>query len=135
MKLKKIVFVNGCFDILHPGHIKLFEEASKLGDYVIVAIDSDRKVKEMKGQGRPFNPVQTRKTMLECIRYIDKVLIFDTKEELEQLIKESKVDVLLVGSDWKGKEVVGAAHAKHVKFFGRVGDYSTTKIIEDLAHR
>ena len=131
----KIVFVNGCFDILHPGHIKLFEEASRLGNYVVVGIDSDRKIKEMKGQNRPINSQSQRKTMLECIRYIDKVLVFDTPEELEELVKLYKPDIMIVGSDWKGKEVVGSNYAKEVRFFDRVGEYSTTKIIESIVNR
>jgi rfaE bifunctional protein nucleotidyltransferase chain/domain len=131
----KTVFVNGCFDILHPGHIKLFETAKSFGDRLIVAIDSDRKVKEMKGYTRPINSVSTRKIILESIRYIDEVLIFDTKEELEALVKKIKPDIMMVGSDWKGKEVVGSDYAKQVRFFDRIGEHSTTEIIKSITHR
>ena len=86
MKLRdKLVFVNGCF-ILHPGHIKLFETAKSLGDQLIVAIDSDSKVKEMKGYRNPINNQDSRKIILESIRYIDAVVIFNTKEELMKLL-------------------------------------------------
>jgi D-glycero-beta-D-manno-heptose 1-phosphate adenylyltransferase len=131
----KTVFVNGCFDILHPGHIKMFENARNLGDRLIVAIDSDRKIKEMKGSKRPINPVFNRKIILESIRYIDEVIVFDTKEELQALVKKIKPDIMMVGSDWKGKEVVGSDYAKEVKFFDRIGNYSTTEIIKSITDR
>ena len=136
MKLRdKLIFVNGCFDILHPGHIKLFEHARSLGDELIVAIDSDRRVKEMKGPERPIRSQDERKIILESIRYIDAVLIFDSKEDLTTIVKELKPDIMMVGSDWKGKEIVGSDYAKEVRFFDRVGDYSTTKIVESIANR
>ena len=136
MKLRdKLVFVNGCFDILHPGHIKLFETAKSLGDQLIVAIDSDSKVKEMKGYSMPINNQDSRKIILESIRYIDAVVIFNTKEELTTIVKELKPDILMVGSDWKGKEVVGSDYAKEVRFFDRISGFSTTKIIERITHR
>ncbi|AXQ70512.1 bifunctional heptose 7-phosphate kinase/heptose 1-phosphate adenyltransferase [Synechococcus phage S-T4] len=136
MKLKpKVIFVNGCFDLLHPGHIKMFQTARSLGDKLIVAIDSDRKIKEMKGSTRPINPVFNRKIILESIRYIDEVIVFDSKEELQDIVKRIKPDIMMVGSDWKGKEVVGSDYAKEVRFFDRIGDYSTTKIVESIADR
>lgn len=126
----KLVFVNGCFDILHRGHIELFSYAKSLGDYLMVAIDSDNRVKKMKGQTRPFNNQEDRKYVLESIRYIDEVLFFDNSEELEYLIYAYNPDIMIVGSDWKGKEVIGSKHAKELVFFDRVGDYSTTKILK-----
>lgn len=137
MKLKSptTVFINGCFDILHPGHIKLFESARSFGDHVVVAIDSDRRVQEMKGPSRPIKSEYQRKTVLASIRYIDDVHIFDTKEELEALVKKIKPDIMIVGSDWKGKEVVGSQYAKELRFFDRIEDYSTTKIVEDIIDR
>lgn len=126
----KLVFVNGCFDILHRGHIELFSYARSLGDYLLVAIDSDRRVKEMKGNSRPFNNQEDRKYLLESIRYVDKVLFFDSSEELEELISKSKPDIMVVGSDWIGKPVIGSQHAKSLIYFYRIGDYSTTKILE-----
>lgn len=137
MKLKSptTVFINGCFDILHPGHIKLFESARSFGDHVVVAIDSDRKVREMKGPSRPIKTEYQRKTVLASIRYIDEVHVFDTKEELEALVKKIKPDIMIVGSDWKGKEVVGSQYAKELRFFDRIEDYSTTKIVEDIIDR
>lgn len=131
----KIVFVNGCFDVLHPGHIKLFKYAKSLGDYLIVAIDSDKRVSEMKGPERPIFSQSDRSQTLEAIRYIDVVHIFDSKEDLENLLKSIAPDIMIVGSDWKGKEVVGEQYAKTVRFFDRVGKYSTTKTLQGLTYR
>jgi D-beta-D-heptose 7-phosphate kinase/D-beta-D-heptose 1-phosphate adenosyltransferase len=131
----KIIFVNGCFDVLHPGHIQLFEYARSLGDYLIVAIDSDKKVGEMKGPSRPIFCQDDRARTLEAIRYIDVVHIFNSKEELEDLIKTINPDIMIVGSDWKGKEVVGGQYAKEVRFFDRVGEYSTTRTLQGLTYR
>jgi len=133
--MSKTVFTNGCFDILHPGHIELFKVGRSLGDKLIVAIDSDEKVRTDKGSARPINDIQYRKTMLESIRYIDLVLTFDSKTELEQLIELCAPDILLIGADWRGREVVGGDYAKEVKFFNRVGNYSTTRVIQSIGAR
>ena len=136
MKLRpELIFVNGCFDILHPGHIKMFEHARSLGTKLIVAIDSDEKVKQMKGDSRPINNQDDRKFILEAIRYIDEVIIFNSKDELQELVKTIKPAIMMVGSDYKGKEVVGSDYAKEVRFFDRVRDYSTSKIIESITDR
>lgn len=126
------VWVNGCFDILHPGHIELFKVAKSLGDRLVVGIDSDEKVKKDKGDSRPINSLYFRKSMLESIKYIDIVLSFGSKKELEDLIELYSPDILMVGSDWKNGEVVGRQFAKEVRFFNRVGNYSSTKIIEKI---
>jgi rfaE bifunctional protein nucleotidyltransferase chain/domain len=131
----KTVFTNGCFDILHPGHIELFKVGRSLGDKLIVAIDSDEKVRSDKGASRPINNIQYRKSMLESIRYIDLVLTFDSKTELEQLIELYAPDILLIGADWRGREVVGVDYAKEVRFFNRVGNYSTTRVIQNISSR
>lgn len=131
----KISFVNGCFDVLHPGHIELLKYARSLGDYLIVAIDSDRKVAEMKGPERPIFSQYDRALMLKSIRYVDVVHVFDTRKELEDLLESISPDIMVVGSDWKGKEVVGSQYAKSVRFFDRLGDYSTTKTIEGVTYR
>lgn len=133
--MSHIVFTNGCFDILHPGHIEMFKVGKSLGDKLIVAIDSDEKVTRDKGFPRPINDQHFRKSMLESIRYIDVVLIFNTKEELEQLIEVYSPDTLLIGADWRGREIIGENHAKEVKFFNRVGNYSTTRILQSIIDR
>lgn len=131
----KISFVNGCFDVLHPGHIELLKYARSFGDYLIVAIDSDRKIAEMKGPERPIFSQHDRALMLKAIRYVDVVHVFDTKEDLEQLLESIQPDIMVVGSDWKGKEVVGSQYAKSVRFFDRIGGYSTTKTIQGSPYR
>lgn len=126
------VWVNGCFDILHPGHIELFKVAKSLGDRLIVGIDSDEKVRKDKGDKRPINNLSFRKSMLESVRYIDLVLPFGSKEELENLIELYSPNILLVGGDWRNGEVVGKQFAKSVRFFNRVDNYSTTNIIDKI---
>lgn len=126
------VWVNGCFDILHPGHIELFKVAKSLGDILIVGVDEDQKVKKDKGVERPINSLFFRKTMLESIRYIDIVLPFGSRNELENLIELYSPDILLVGSDWKNGDVVGRQYAKEVRFFNRIGNYSTSNLIEKI---
>ena len=126
----KIVWVNGCFDILHRGHIELLKYAKSLGSYLFVGIDSDVKVRNDKGNNRPFNNQEDRKFMLEAIGCVDEVLIFQTSSELRGMINHFQPEIMVVGSDWKGKEIVGGEFAKEIKFFNRIGNYSTTKILE-----
>ena len=127
--MKKIIWTNGCFDILHRGHIELFKYASSLGDELIVGIDSDERVKKDKGEGRPINNLDDRAIILQSIEYIDRVIEFDSTDELEWLIKDIKPDIMVIGSDWKGKKVVGEEYAGKVDFFDRIEGYSTTDII------
>lgn len=126
------VWTNGCFDILHPGHIELFKVARSLGDRVIVGVDTDVKVFKDKGPDRPINKLEYRMAMLESIRYIDMVLPFGSREELEQTIELYSPDILLVGGDWRNGDVVGREYAKSVRFFNRVGGYSSTKVINKI---
>jgi len=97
----KTVFVNGTFDVLHTGHLLLFEYAKSFGDYLIVAIDSDERVKEKKGSSRPINSLWDRAFMLSNLYHVDEVITFSTDEELEELVKYYKPDIMVVGSDWK----------------------------------
>ena len=122
-----IVWCNGTFDILHPGHIELFKVARSLGDKVIVATDTDEKIKKDKGFDRPINDLCYRVAMLEAIKYIDVVHTFGSREELEGLIQMYNPDILLLGDDWQGGDVVGIEHAKGVRFLPRVGGYASSK--------
>ena len=128
---KKIIWTNGCFDILHRGHIELFKYARSLGSELYVGIDSDEKVKLDKGSSRPFNNLEDRVTMLESIKYINKVFVFDSAEHLEFLIESITPDVMVIGSDWKGKTVIGESHTNQLEFFDRIGNYSTTRILNE----
>tara|TARA_R110000796_G_scaffold83229_1_gene182237 strand:+ start:6895 stop:7281 length:387 start_codon:yes stop_codon:yes gene_type:complete len=125
-----IVFINGCFDVLHRGHIELFKYAKSLGDRLIIGIDSDKRVSELKGHLRPINSEEDRKFFLESIQYIDKVDIFSSEDQLRDLVWLYQPDIMVVGSDYKGKDVIGSEFAKNLIFFDRIGDYSTTNILE-----
>ena len=126
------VWTNGTFDILHPGHIELFKVARSLGDKVIVATDTDEKIKKDKGFDRPVNDLCYRVAMLEAIKYIDVVLTFNTRQELEDLIQLYQPDILLLGDDWRDGEVVGWEHAVETRFFPRVGDYASSSTIRKI---
>tara|TARA_R100001082_G_scaffold110143_1_gene89142 strand:+ start:15665 stop:16054 length:390 start_codon:yes stop_codon:yes gene_type:complete len=126
----KNIWVNGCFDILHRGHLELFKFAKSQGSFLVVGIDSDRRVKINKGDDRPVNNQEDRKFFLECIKYIDKVVVFDSDYELQTCISLHNIDYLIVGSDYKNKKVIGSQYAKEVIFFDRIGNYSTTNILE-----
>lgn len=126
----KVVWTNGCFDILHRGHVELFKFASSLGDKLIVGIDSDEKVKRDKGVTRPVNKQEDRKFVLECLECVNEVIIFNSSIELTSCIKEINPDIMVVGSDWKEKKIVGGKYAKKLIFFDRIEKYSTTRILE-----
>ena len=130
MKQKRI-WTNGCFDILHRGHIEMFRYAKSLGDYLIVGVDTDEKVKLDKGKDRPINTLDDRMYVLNSIECIDRVLSFKSTEDLERIIKYWSPAVMVIGSDWKGKKVIGQEYAGKVDFFDRINDYSTTKILEN----
>jgi D-beta-D-heptose 7-phosphate kinase/D-beta-D-heptose 1-phosphate adenosyltransferase len=124
------VFVNGCFDIIHPGHISLLRYAKSLGDELVVAIDSDRRVRSMKGDDRPLQSFDDRAEILAAIRYVDSVYGFDDDIGLTELVEKVSPEIMVIGSDWKGKTIVGREHAKEVRFFDRIEKYSTTKIVK-----
>ena len=131
----KVGFINGCFDVLHVGHISLFEYCKKCCDYLVVAIDSDERVKKTKGPNRPYNNLEDRMKMLKSIRFIDQVKFFNTPDELEQIIQRLQPDIMIVGSDWQGKEIIGSKYVKELKFFRRLDGYSTTAILESTTDR
>jgi|TARA_B100000902_G_C26464518_1_gene507099 D-beta-D-heptose 7-phosphate kinase/D-beta-D-heptose 1-phosphate adenosyltransferase len=127
-----IVWTNGTFDILHPGHIQLFKVARSLGDKVIVATDTDEKIKNDKGDHKPINDLCYRVAMLESIKYIDVVHTFGNRKELEDLIMLYEPDILLLGDDWRYGDVVGREHAKEVRFLPRVGGYASSNTIKRI---
>ena len=126
---KKTVFTNGCFDILHKGHLTLLKEARSLGDKLIVGLNSDQSVKRLKGNNRPFNNVNTRKEQLELIPYVDEVIIFDEDTPYE-LIKKIMPNIIVKGGDYSVKDVVGNDLAS-VHIVPIVEGHSTTKILEN----
>ena len=133
--MKKKIFVNGTFDILHPGHVALLTHARGLGDRLLVAIDSDRRVKELKGLGRPINTQTDRLTMLSALRAVDAVAVFDTDQDLIDIIRTWEPDIMVKGSDYCGQPIIGAELCKEIEFFERIDEYSTTKTIQHITDR
>jgi len=129
------IFVNGTFDILHRGHLELLNYAKSLGDFLLVGIDSDGRVREKKGPKRPIYNQEERKFFLENLKAVNAVDIFSSDYELEQMIESFKPDIMIVGSDWKDKPVIGSSYAGKLIFFDRIGDYATTKTIQSIINR
>lgn len=127
----KIVFTNGCFDILHKGHVSYLQKAKELGDILVVGLNSDRSVKELKGEERPINSQEDRAYLLASLECVDFVIIFDESTPYE-LIKEIAPTFLVKGADYEGKEVVGSEFAKEVKLIEFVEGKSTTNIIKKI---
>jgi D-beta-D-heptose 7-phosphate kinase/D-beta-D-heptose 1-phosphate adenosyltransferase len=127
------IFVNGTFDILHTGHIKLLTYAKSLGIKLTVAIDSDERVRLLKGESRPINNQLERKLMLEALKPVDEVIIFNSDQELIELIKEC--DIMVKGSDYAGRVIVGRDICKQIAFYDRIEHYSTTKTIQSIIDR
>lgn len=127
----KIVFTNGCFDILHKGHVSYLQKAKELGDILVVGLNSDRSVKELKGEERPINSQEDRAYLLASLECVDFVIIFDESTPYE-LIKEISPTFLVKGADYEGKEVVGSEFAKEVKLIEFVEGKSTTNIIKKI---
>ena len=133
--MEKVVFTNGCFDLIHPGHIELLEQARKLGTKLIVGINSDDSVRKIKGSPKPFQSQADRVAILRGLRAVDEVRIF---EELtpEKLIEQIKPDILVKGGDWDEKEIIGAEFV--TKNGGQVfsiplkNGYSSSKIVEKI---
>ncbi|MCW3128025.1 MAG: D-beta-D-heptose 1-phosphate adenosyltransferase [Bacteroidetes bacterium] len=128
----RIVFTNGCFDILHRGHVELLAECRSYGDYVIVGLNADASVHKLKGEGRPINDQLSRASVLASLSFVDAVIIFDQDTPLE-LITFIRPDILVKGGDYKVEEIVGAnvvrANGGEVKIVPLVKGFSTTNII------
>jgi D-beta-D-heptose 7-phosphate kinase/D-beta-D-heptose 1-phosphate adenosyltransferase len=126
----KLVFANGCFDLIHRGHLEILKYAKSLGDKLVVAVNSDASVKELKGNSRPINNLVDRMELLSCLESVDYVISFDDLTPYE-VIKEISPDVLVKGSDWSGK-VVGSDIVKEVREFKLVEKLSTTLVIDKI---
>lgn len=130
-KGKKVVFTNGCFDILHLGHITYLQQASKLGDVLIVGVNSDNSVRRLKGSNRPINKEKDRVAMLSALSCVDYVVVFD-EDTPYNLISEIRPDVLVKGGDYKVSEIVGREFASEVRVLPFVSGYSTTQIVSKI---
>ena len=135
VKSMKHIFVNGTFDVLHPGHVQLLNYAKSFGDTLTVGIDSDRRGAEKKGPSRPIYNIKDRSFMLQNLKSVDYVVVFDSDEELEHCLKTIRPDIMVVGSDWKGKSVIGSMYSAELKFFDRIEEYATTKTIQSIIDR
>lgn len=130
------VVINGTFDIIHLGHLRLLAHARcKMNSYVYVLIDSDRRVKELKGPQRPYNNEYERSNLLFSLKYVDRVDIFDSDKELEDFIKNFEPDLMIKGSDYKGKHIIGSQFCKEIEFYDRLEKYSSTQKIQDIITR
>jgi rfaE bifunctional protein nucleotidyltransferase chain/domain len=133
--VKRIVFTNGCFDILHRGHVAYLNEARKLGDWLVVGLNSDASTKRLKGPERPINNQDDRRFMLQNLRCVDQVEIFEEDTPLE-LIKRIHPMVLVKGGDWKVDQIVGGRDVLgwggEVMSLSFVDGYSTTAVIQKI---
>jgi D-beta-D-heptose 7-phosphate kinase/D-beta-D-heptose 1-phosphate adenosyltransferase len=125
----KKVWVNGTFDIVHIGHIKLLEYASTLGT-VRVGIDSDNRVREKKGESRPYNGIEDRMEFIRSIRFVNSVVSFDSDNTLIHCIKEWEPEILVIGDDYNVENIVGSNLFKQIIFFNKLPNKSTTNILK-----
>lgn len=119
--------MNGAFDVLHIGHIRLLKHAAAMG-HLRVGIDTDERIKELKGPTRPFNSYNIRKEFLESLRFVDEVVGFGSEGELVECIRQYQPDIMVIGSDYKNKRIVGAEYIKKIVYFDRTS-HSTTQIL------
>ena len=135
---KIIVFTNGCFDIIHRGHVEYLHEAKLLGDILIVGLNSDASVKRLKGEPRPYQDEQDRAAILNVMKMVDVVVIFDEDTPLE-LICEIKPDVLVKGGDYNSQSIVGAKEVESwggsVKTIPFIKGYGTSKLVGKILER
>jgi D-beta-D-heptose 7-phosphate kinase/D-beta-D-heptose 1-phosphate adenosyltransferase len=130
------VMVNGTFDILHRGHLQMLQYAKSLGHHLLVAIDTDQRVTELKGPTRPINNQNDRRYMLESLRYVDTVYFFDSTEELIEIMKKYQPDIYVKGSDWrKDRQSTAHQYCDKVIYYDRIEQYSTTNTIQDIINR
>ncbi len=134
-KGKRIVFTNGCFDIIHPGHIAYLSKAKDFGDILVIGLNSDDSVRQLKGENRPIIPEKERAFMLASLRFVDAVVIFDEETPIN-LIQQLQPDVLVKGKDYKAEEIVGydivTAKGGAVETIELVEGFSTTSLIDKL---
>jgi len=132
---KRIVFTNGCFDLLHPGHTRYLYAARNLGDYLVVAVNTDRSVKIIKGANRPIQSQEERTELLAALSFVDAVVLFDEENPLK-VIQQLVPHVLVKGGDWTEDEIIGADVVKKaggvVKSLPFEAGFSTTALIEKI---
>lgn len=130
MMRKKTVWVNGCFDIIHPGHFELLTYAATLGN-LHIGIDSDERVRKLKGPGRPINDENFRADILSAFSFVKKVYVFDTDWDLRSITKKLKPDLMVIGEEYKDRTIIGAENVKRIIFYPRTL-HSTTETINKI---
>jgi D-beta-D-heptose 7-phosphate kinase / D-beta-D-heptose 1-phosphate adenosyltransferase len=135
---QKMVFTNGCFDLLHPGHVRLLREAANLGDYLVVGLNSDASVRRLKGANRPINPAEARAEVLSALKAVDAVTIFDADTPLE-LITALRPNILVKGGDYHPDQVVGRAEVEEaggrLVLIPLIEGHSTTTLVRRASER
>lgn len=124
----KKVWVNGTFDIVHIGHIKLLEFANSFGS-VTVGLDTDERVRSKKGESRPFNTLVDRMGFISSIRFVDNVVSFDTDDELIEHIRNFEPDIMVIGGEYRYKQIIGLEYVPRIEFFEKIDGYSSSKIL------
>jgi rfaE bifunctional protein nucleotidyltransferase chain/domain len=132
----KIIFTNGCFDLMHWGHISLLEQAKAMGRLLVVAINDDEYIRRVKGEGRPIQSLEERAAAVMAIRHVDYLIPFGDNAGLERIISIVRPHVLVIGENWRDKKVVGReiveAYGGRVDFVKLVPGYSTTELIRRI---
>jgi D-beta-D-heptose 7-phosphate kinase/D-beta-D-heptose 1-phosphate adenosyltransferase len=131
----KKIFVNGTFDIVHRGHIELLNYAKSLGDHLTIAVDVDNRVKLLKGENRPINNLHDRIFLLQNLKVVDRVFYFSSDMDLRSLLSLDEYDIMVKGSDYRDKPIIGSDLVKEVIFFDIRNEYSTTKTIQSIINR
>lgn len=135
-KGKKIVFTNGCFDIIHVGHVDYLSKARSMGDILAIGLNSDSSVRRLKGKGRPINKEEDRAKVLSTLYFVDYVTIF-SDDTPELLVRKLRPDIMVKGADWRGRKVAGADFVKSrggkLRFVPFVDGFSTTSLIKKMA--
>lgn len=125
------IWMNGCFDVLHYGHFKLIEYAKSFDGKLVIGIDSDERVKYLKGMDRPFHTQEQRRFNLMQISGVDAVVTFDSEDELRKQIELYSPDIFVIGDEYMYKPIIGGEFAKEIKFYTKIDGLSTTKLLDE----
>ena len=126
------IWMNGCFDVLHYGHYRMIEYAASLGNRLVIGIDTDERIKRIKGENRTYHTTFERLYNLKLIKGVDNVCIFNTDADLIELIQSYKPDIFVIGSDYKDKPIIGSEYVKEIRYFDRIKGFSTTQILKKM---
>ena len=125
------IWMNGCFDVLHYGHFKLIEYAKSFDGKLVIGIDSDERVKYLKGSSRPFHTQEQRRFNLMQIKGVDAVVTFDSENELRKQIELYSPDIFVIGDEYMYKPIIGGEFANEIKFFPKLNGFSTTGLLDE----